>query len=96
MTESDSTTAAPAIGLGSAARDLYRALWRHAEGVRSHMLGAAGLLSAAQLLRLTMPWLAAQATNALQQDLVSIIHSRANFGVMARRKTGPNCARWPH
>ncbi|CAG9164865.1 ATP-binding cassette domain-containing protein [Cupriavidus pinatubonensis] len=68
MTESDSTTAAPAIGLGSAARDLYRALWRHAEGVRSHMLGAAGLLSAAQLLRLTMPWLAAQATNALQQD----------------------------
>ncbi|CAG2139269.1 ATP-binding cassette domain-containing protein [Cupriavidus numazuensis] len=68
MTESDSTTAAPAIGLGSAARDLYRALWRHAEGVRPHMLGAAGLLSAAQLLRLTMPWLAAQAINALQQD----------------------------
>ncbi|ODP33024.1 multidrug ABC transporter ATP-binding protein [Pandoraea sp. ISTKB] len=31
------------------------------------MLGAAGLLSAAQLLRLTMPWLAAQAINALQQ-----------------------------
>lgn len=57
----------PAIGLGSAARDLYRALWRHAHGVRGHMLGAAGLLSAAQLLRLTMPWLAAQAINALQQ-----------------------------
>ncbi|QET06665.1 ABC transporter ATP-binding protein [Cupriavidus pauculus] len=31
------------------------------------MLGAAALLSAAQLLRLTMPWLAAQAINALQQ-----------------------------
>lgn len=59
--------AAPAIGLGSAARDLYRALWRHAEGARGQMLGAAGLLSAAQLLRLTMPWLAAQAINALQQ-----------------------------
>lgn len=59
---------APAIGLGSAARDLYRALWRHALGVRAQLLGAAGLLSAAQLLRLTMPWLAAQAINALQQD----------------------------
>ncbi|WP_354678787.1 ABC transporter ATP-binding protein [Cupriavidus plantarum] len=56
-----------AIGLGSAARELYRALWLHAEGVRAHMLGAAALLSAAQLLRLTMPWLAAQAINALQQ-----------------------------
>jgi len=68
MTASDSTPQPPAIGLGSAARDLYRALWRHAHGVRAHMLGAAGLLSAAQLLRLTMPWLAAQAINALQRD----------------------------
>jgi len=57
----------PAIGLASAARELYRALWRHAQGVRAHMLGAAGLLSAAQLLRLTMPWLASHAINALQQ-----------------------------
>ncbi|WP_291450975.1 ABC transporter ATP-binding protein [Cupriavidus sp.] len=63
---------APAIGLGSAARDLYRALWRHAHGVRSQMLGAAGLLSAAQLLRLTMPWLAAQAINALQQGQMEV------------------------
>ncbi|WP_454726978.1 MULTISPECIES: ATP-binding cassette domain-containing protein [Cupriavidus] len=68
MTASDATPRPPAIGLGSAARDLYRALWRHAHGVRGHMLGAAGLLSAAQLLRLTMPWLAAQAINALQRD----------------------------
>ncbi|CAG9182655.1 ABC transporter ATP-binding protein [Cupriavidus pampae] len=60
-----------AVGLGSAARDLYRALWQHAHGVRAHMLGAAGLLSAAQLLRLTMPWLAAQAINALQQGDMS-------------------------
>ncbi|KAI3589096.1 hypothetical protein D9X30_5908 [Cupriavidus sp. U2] len=62
----------PAIGLGSAARDLYRALWRHAHGVRGQMLGAAGLLSAAQLLRLTMPWLAAQAINALQQGQMEV------------------------
>lgn len=70
MTASDSTLRPPAIGLGGAARDLYRALWRHAVGVRAHMLGAAGLLSGAQLLRLTMPWLAAQAINALQQGSV--------------------------
>lgn len=70
MTASDSTLRPPAIGLGGAARDLYRALWRHAAGVRAHMLGAAGLLSGAQLLRLTMPWLAAQAINALQQGSV--------------------------
>lgn len=63
---------APAIGLGSAARDLYRALWRHAHGVRGQMLGAGGLLSAAQLLRLTMPWLAAQAINALQQGQMEV------------------------
>ncbi|WP_083686363.1 ATP-binding cassette domain-containing protein [Rhodoferax koreense] len=62
-------TARPSTtGLGSAARDLYRALWRHASGVRNQLLGAAGLLSAAQLMRLTMPWLAAQAINALQGD----------------------------
>jgi len=66
VTTSTSTPASPAVGLGTAARDLYRALWRHAAGVRAHMLGAAGLLSAAQLLRLTMPWLASHAINALQ------------------------------
>ncbi|VVE21453.1 multidrug ABC transporter ATP-binding protein [Pandoraea horticolens] len=67
MTVPEFLSREPAIGLGSAARDLYRALWRHAHGARMHLLGAAGLLSAAQLLRLTMPWLAAQAINALQQ-----------------------------
>ncbi len=67
MTVPDAPVQPPAIGLGGAARDLYRALWRHAHGVRLHLLGAAGLLSAAQLLRLTLPWLAAQAINALQQ-----------------------------
>ena len=55
------------ITLPTAARDLYRALWLHAHGARAQMLGAAALLSGAQLLRLTMPWLAAQAINALQQ-----------------------------
>lgn len=67
MTESTSAATPPAIGLGGAARDLYRALWLHAKGVRPQMLGAAELLSGAQLMRLTTPWLAAQAINALQQ-----------------------------
>ncbi|VVD65515.1 multidrug ABC transporter ATP-binding protein [Pandoraea aquatica] len=72
MTAPEASPRKPAIGLGSAARDLYRALWRHAQGVRMHLLGAAGLLSAAQLLRLTMPWLAAQAINALQQGDMTV------------------------
>ncbi|VVE61865.1 multidrug ABC transporter ATP-binding protein [Pandoraea captiosa] len=72
MTASDASSREPAVGLGSAARDLYRALWRHAQGARSHLLGAAALLSAAQLLRLTMPWLAAQAINALQQGNMAV------------------------
>ncbi|WP_306478218.1 ABC transporter ATP-binding protein [Methyloversatilis sp.] len=72
MTESTSApglSAAPppAIGLSGAALDLYRALWLHACGARAQLLGAAALLSGAQLMRLTMPWLAAQAINALQQ-----------------------------
>ncbi|VVD60762.1 ABC transporter ATP-binding protein [Pandoraea anhela] len=72
MTAPDSSARPPAIGLGTAARDLYRALWRHACGVRAHLLGAAGLLSVAQLLRLTMPWFAAQAINALQQGDMTV------------------------
>ncbi len=67
MTRSPPSPSVPAIGLGSAARELYAALWRHAKGSRPQLLGAAGLLSAAQLLRLTMPWLASHAINGLQQ-----------------------------
>ncbi|MBT2305286.1 ABC transporter ATP-binding protein [Variovorax paradoxus] len=46
--------------------ELYGALWRHAEGKRGQLLGATALLTGSQVLRLTMPWLAAQAINALQ------------------------------
>ena len=67
MTKSASSPPTPSIGLGSAARELYAALWRHAQGARPQLIGAASLLSAAQLLRLTMPWLASHAINALQQ-----------------------------
>jgi ATP-binding cassette subfamily B protein len=50
-----------------AARELYAALWRHAEGARGQLVGAIGLLGGAQVVRLAMPWLAAQAINALQR-----------------------------
>ncbi|MFT3719592.1 ABC transporter ATP-binding protein [Pseudorhodoferax sp.] len=50
-----------------AARELYAALWRHAEGARGQLAGAMALLGGAQLVRLAMPWLAAQAINALQR-----------------------------
>ncbi|MDM0115878.1 ABC transporter ATP-binding protein [Variovorax sp. J22R133] len=51
---------------GNAMRDLYGALWRHAEGARGQLLGATALLTGSQVLRLAMPWLAGQAINALQ------------------------------
>lgn len=46
--------------------ELYAALWRYAGGARRQLLGATVLLTSSQLLRLTMPWLAAQAIDALQ------------------------------
>ncbi|RST53145.1 ABC transporter ATP-binding protein [Variovorax sp. MHTC-1] len=60
-----SAAAAPGHAMG-AMGELYGALWRHAEGKRGQLLGATALLAGSQLLRLTMPWLAAQAINALQ------------------------------
>jgi ABC-type multidrug transport system fused ATPase/permease subunit len=53
---------ARSAGIGA----LYAALWRFAAGARLQALAAAGLLLAAQLVRLLSPWLAAQALNSLQ------------------------------
>lgn len=47
-------------------QDLYRDVWRHARGARLQFLAALGLLGSSQALRLTTPWLAAQAINAIQ------------------------------
>ena len=52
----------------TAVRDLYGALWRHASGTRRQLTGALSLLTGAQVLRLSMPWLAGQAINSLQAD----------------------------
>lgn len=51
---------------GNAIRDLYGALWRHAGDTRRQLVGGLSLLTAAQVLRLAMPWLAGQAINSLQ------------------------------
>ncbi|MDM0119599.1 ABC transporter ATP-binding protein [Variovorax arabinosiphilus] len=52
---------------GGAVRELYAALWRFAEGARGQLLGATALLTASQLVKLTLPYLAGQAINALQR-----------------------------
>jgi ATP-binding cassette subfamily B protein len=51
---------------GNPMGELYAALWRYAEGARPQLLAATVLLTCSQLLRLTMPWFAAKAIDALQ------------------------------
>lgn len=56
-----------ALSPSRAVRDLYGALWLHAQGMRGTLVAAVSLLGGSQLLRLTMPWFAGQAINALQR-----------------------------
>jgi ABC-type multidrug transport system fused ATPase/permease subunit len=53
---------------GDAIRELYAALWHFAAGARGQLLGATALLASSQLIRLTLPYLAGQAINALQRN----------------------------
>ena len=46
---------------------LYRGIWRYAEGARTAMLASMALLMGSQLVRLSVPWFAAQAIDALQK-----------------------------
>lgn len=46
---------------------LYRELWRLAKGCRTQIVGAFGLLLGSQLFRLAVPWLTAQAIDAVQR-----------------------------
>lgn len=50
----------------TALRELYAQVWRHAEGARARFLFALSLLGSSQLLKLGLPWLTAQAINAIQ------------------------------
>ena len=45
---------------------LYRHAWEHAAGVRARMVAALAMLGGSQLLKLAMPWMAAQAINNIQ------------------------------
>ncbi|MDP8986664.1 MAG: ABC transporter ATP-binding protein/permease [Pseudomonadota bacterium] len=47
---------------------LYANLWRYAEGRRASLLRAFGFLTTAEVLRLTVPWLAGDAMNAVQRS----------------------------
>jgi ABC-type multidrug transport system fused ATPase/permease subunit len=46
---------------------LYRNVWRHAAGARIALAGSMLLLLASQSIKLTMPWLAGKAIDALQR-----------------------------
>jgi len=58
--------AAPASGTASYAT-LYREMWRHAAGARGWLLFAFALLLLSQIVKLFVPWLAAQAIDSLQR-----------------------------
>lgn len=78
---------------GNAIRELYGALWHYAAGARRQFIGATALLTSSQLLRLTMPWLAGQAINALQAGSLSAsarwIAALAGIYVMSWAVHGP-------
>lgn len=61
-TQAASDAANPPLG------GLYRNIWRHAAGARRRLVASYLLLMGAALLELLVPWLAAQALNALQRN----------------------------
>lgn len=58
---------------------LYRHLWRHAEGARWTLLFAGALLIGSQLVKLLLPWMAAQAIDALQRGGASAVGEAAGW-----------------
>jgi ATP-binding cassette subfamily B protein len=62
------TTTTETNAPANAIRALYAALWHFAAGARGELLGATALLASSQLIRLTLPYLAGQAINALQRS----------------------------
>ena len=83
MTVPFSRTAAaagPALAAPPAASyaALYRQMWAHAAGARARLVLAFTLLVGSQLVKLVVPWLAAQAIDTLQRGSVAgvtIIHA---------------------
>lgn len=58
---------------------LYKLVWTHAQGVRARYLAAMALLAASQIIKLVVPWLAAQAIDAIQQSGSDAITHAALF-----------------
>ena len=54
---------------------LYRAVWDHAEGLRLRLVTALAMLGSSQLLKLAMPWMAAQAIDTLQTGGARGLHA---------------------
>jgi ATP-binding cassette, subfamily B, bacterial len=55
-----------ALPVSTSLVQLYRHVWQHASGARARMAVALGMLGGSQLLKLAMPWMAAQAINSIQ------------------------------
>jgi ABC-type multidrug transport system fused ATPase/permease subunit len=64
-------TQAASPALSTSLVDLYRHVWDHARGARSRMTAALAMLGGSQLLKLALPWMAAQAINSIQASGVA-------------------------
>src|SRR5215510_9018900 len=67
----------PAAAAGM--RDLYLAYWTFAAGRRLRIAAASTLLVCSQLVKLAMPWLAAQAINSIQLRGTAGLEGAAGF-----------------
>jgi len=61
-----STAPCPAPGASASLRWLYQNVWRYAHGVRTRYLVALSMLLLSQVVKLLVPWLAAQAIDTVQ------------------------------
>ena len=71
--------AASARGIDPASDGLYRNLWQYASGAKPQLLLSTALLVGSQLVKLGVPWFAAQAINALQQNGPGAAQRAAGF-----------------
>ena len=61
--------------------NLYRSIWRYAAGARGTMLASTVLLAGSTAVKLALPWMAAQAINALQGGADGAVRSAAGWVV---------------
>ncbi|TCP02031.1 ATP-binding cassette domain-containing protein [Rubrivivax gelatinosus] len=70
---------------------MYRHLWHHAQGMRARLGAALAMQTGAQLLKLALPWLAAQAIDTLQTRGASGL---ADAGLWILAIVGTSLALW--